>query len=118
MAKSRVPRLRWKLADLYPGVFQKPHSKVPKQPLKLGIYWDLRAALPAEYDRLEICRFLTDYCSGYFYQWGLLQFSERIGLDGQPAGDVTEGHKQHAARRIAKGQREYLARIQRQEVAA
>lgn len=88
---------RRSLARAFPACFNRPKSKAPKRPLKVGITADLIAGgvtgedgLPLSRSRIE--RAVRDYCLGTKYLTALVSGAVRIDLDGNPAGVVLPVH--------------------------
>ena len=82
------------LARAFPACFNRPKSKAPKRPLKVGITADIIArgvtgedGLPLSRNRIE--RAVRDYCFGTKYDAALIPGAVRVDLDGNPAGAVT-----------------------------
>lgn len=85
------------LAAAFPACFNRPKSKAPKRPLKIGITADLIArgitgedGQPLSRKRIE--RAVRDYCLGTKYDAALIPGATRIDLDGNPAGSVSANH--------------------------
>jgi len=85
------------LAKAFPACFNRPKSKAPKRPLKIGIAADAVArgvmgedGQPLTTKRIE--RAVTDYCTGTKYEAALVAGAVRIDLDGNPAGTVLPAH--------------------------
>jgi ProP effector len=79
--------LRQLLAERYPNAFKPKGAQ--KLPLKIGIHNEIVAANP-ELTAEEVRAGLADYTGGPKYLEHLLPGAVRIGLDGSPAGTVTE----------------------------
>ena len=77
------------LKALYPKTFSR------FRPLKLGIDRDLKAELP-ELSNKKIDRVLWFYTSSRSYLSALRIGADRYGLDGNPAGTVTENEAEFA----------------------
>ncbi|SMH29490.1 ProQ/FINO family protein [Azospirillum agricola] len=89
------------LARAFPACFNRPKSKAPKRPLKVGIVADAVArgvtgedGRPLTAKRIE--RAVADYCTGTKYEAALIAGAVRIDLDGDPAGTVLPAHAAHA----------------------
>lgn len=96
------------IAAAFPRCFIMPRSKLPKAPLKIGIREDLLAKseqIGLSEERLRAA--LSDYVSGIKYQRAILERSVRLDLDGNPAGEVTAGHKAHAKGMLRKIERRW-----------
>lgn len=99
---AEVAQVRQALHITYPKCFAAKGQQ--KRPLKIGIHKDLlangREMMPGLSCRL-IRAGLRDYVSGPTYLRNMLAGAERIDLDGNPAGVVTEDHEVQARRQIA-----------------
>jgi sRNA-binding protein len=84
------------LVEKFPGCFAP--GKAPKKPLKLGIFDDIRAALP-DLAGSRISKALRSYTNGPTYLNSIVENAARIDLAGKPAGKVTADEAADAARR-------------------
>jgi ProP effector len=83
-------RMRRILLERFPACF-KPFLEV-KAPLKIGIRQDLVAAAP-DLDPYAIRLAVRDYCYGRTYhQAAMVAGAQRIGVHGEPAGEVKPEH--------------------------
>ena len=89
-----VPAPRALLAAHFPACFV-PKGAPTKQPLKIGIYRDIRARLP-ELAARRLTAALNDYTKGAKYWTALVEGAVRIDLDGNPAGEVSADEAAHA----------------------
>lgn len=87
------------LAERFPLCFAPQGA--PKRPLKVGIYADIRAAVPDLSSRKLVCA-LRDYTAGPLYLRGLVAGATRVGLDGEPAGEVTAEEEAKARAALAR----------------
>ncbi len=87
------------LVEMFPACIQPQGA--PKLPLKIGIDKDIRAAAP-QIGGKALWIALQDYTGGKTYQRALVAGAARIGLDGQPAGVVTEQEAAHARHRLRR----------------
>jgi ProP effector len=85
------------LAKLYPNTFVAEKWE-PHRPLKVGIYNDLTAANILR--RRELHAALAAYTAHRTYLLAMTAGAPRIGLDGLPAGTVTEQDAESAAERL------------------
>ncbi len=81
-----------KLGELFPAVFT-PHS--PK-PLKLRIQADLQQRAPGVFTRKVLSAFLHRHTTSTAYLKALAHSPHRFDLDGAPAGDVADEHRDAA----------------------
>ncbi|MGF7174671.1 ProQ/FINO family protein [Azospirillum doebereinerae] len=89
------------LARAFPACFNRPKSKAPKRPLKVGIVADAvsRGVIgedghPLTAKRIE--RAVADYCTGTKYDSALIAGAVRIDLYGNPAGRVSGNATPHS----------------------
>ncbi|WP_372393771.1 ProQ/FinO family protein (plasmid) [Azospirillum sp. HJ39] len=110
-APAQVRSDRYALAKAFPNAFEPPRSGRPKQPLKIGIFQDLAARGVADKDgrplsRTRIGRAFGDYVRGYRYHLSGSAGGQRIDLDGNPVGEVTEKERSWHAGIVAKMDRD------------
>ncbi|WP_240454209.1 ProQ/FINO family protein [Halomonas sp. NO4] len=84
----------------YPQTFFKGHTR----PLKVGIHLDLAAREP--WPEKLVRRALAGYVNLPRYLKGVREGAERIGLDGQPHGQVDAEAAEHAHRKLERLQAE------------
>lgn len=96
---ERIARARPLLIHRYPNAFFPRGSA--KRPLKLGIFQDIRAAVP-ELSYRDVKAMLTDYTGGYRYVTACTEGAVRVDLQGNPAGLVTKDEAEHAAAKARK----------------
>ena len=87
-----------KLAELFPAVFT---VGLPK-PLKLRIQADIQERVPATFTRKVLSLFLQRHTTGTAYLRALSQQPERVDLDGNPAGAVSDEHREAAAAELTR----------------
>jgi ProP effector len=86
-----------RLADLFPALFaQRP------QPLKLRIQADIQQRAPGIFTRKTLSAFLHRHTTTNAYLVSLTQAPQRVDLDGAPAGDISEEHRQAAVQELAR----------------
>ena len=73
----------------------------PREPLAIGIFWDLWQLLEGEYEPHEIAHFLGWYCSTYHYLEAVAAGRVRVALDGTATEPPTEEHRADARQRLA-----------------
>jgi sRNA-binding protein len=91
-AAKTLCSLRAKFPDCFAG---------SRQPLKLKVREDIIASAP-EIDPVNVGRALKLYTSHVAYLSQVIEGADRIGIDGKPAGAVTEAEAKHAAELLAK----------------
>ena len=87
-----------KLAELFPAVFTVGSPK----PLKLRIQADIQERVPATFSRKVLSLFLQRHTTGTAYLRALSQQPERVDLDGNPAGAVSDEHREAAATELTR----------------
>ena len=90
-------RVREILCERFPLAFRKKGANKP--PLKIGIGRDVQLAMP-ELPPTALAIALRDYASGPTYCRNLTANAQRIGLDGEAAGYVTEAEARQAQLRM------------------
>ncbi|KGK42964.1 DNA competence protein [Nitrincola sp. A-D6] len=96
------------LMDAYPEVFSRDQVR----PLKIGIQEDLVA--DDKVSRTKIKRALASYVRSPQYLRSFQEGAERVGLDGQPAGNVTAEEAEHAKGKLQAMQDARRERIKEQ----
>ncbi|WP_051949237.1 ProQ/FINO family protein [Methylosinus sp. PW1] len=86
------------LCERFPLAFRGRGASKP--PLKIGIGRDVQLAMP-ELPPVALVAALRDYASGPTYCRNLTASAQRIGLDGEPAGQVSETEAKQAELRMA-----------------
>jgi sRNA-binding protein len=72
------------------------HFEERRRPLKLGIHLDIIAVLGEEIDRKRLAVALRFYVTNIYYLRAQTAGRDRIDLDGNPAGTVTEDEAKQA----------------------
>jgi ProP effector len=102
-----------RLAEMFPALFG---MEGPPKPIKLRIQADIQERAPGLFTRKALSIVLHRHTTTTPYLKALLAAPSRFDLDGQPAGDIAEEHRQAAreeverrraivaARRAAEGQ--------------
>ena len=87
-----------RLAALFPALFgqHQPH------PLKLRIQADIQARAPGIFNRKSLSAFLHRYTTGTPYLLALTRSPQRVDLDGAPAGEVADEHREAAVAEVAR----------------
>jgi ProP effector len=108
--RRRAAATRNLLTETFPLAFMPKGTE--KRPLKVGIYADVRAALP-ELSGKDVRIALADYTEGPTYLRNVIAGAVRVGLNGEPAGAVTEEQAAHAAGRMKRFER-WAASVRRE----
>jgi len=102
-----------RLAEMFPALFG---TQGPPKPIKLRIQADIQQRAPGLFTRKALSIVLHRHTTTTPYLKALLAAPSRFDLDGQPAGEIAEEHRQAAreeverrraivaARRAAEGQ--------------
>ena len=102
-----------RLAEMFPALFS---TQGPPKPIKLRIQADIQQRAPGLFTRKALSIVLHRHTTTTPYLKALLAAPSRFDLDGQPAGEIAEEHRQAAreeverrraivaARRAAEGQ--------------
>jgi ProP effector len=101
------------LAELWPQCFSVYERR--RRPLKIGINADL---LGYGYSREAIGPALRFYVGAPGYLFALKAGADRVDLDGNVVGKVTDDEAAHAKEQLAKRRERLEARRQQQEAAA
>ena len=84
-----------RLAELFPALFASiPNT--PPRPIKLRIQADIQARAPGLFSRRSLSPFLHRHTTTTAYLKALVASTHRYDLDGAPAGDVADEHRQAA----------------------
>jgi ProP effector len=86
-----------RLAALFPALFAQR-----AQPLKLRIQADIQQRAPGIFTRKTLSAFLHRHTTTNAYLMSLTQAPQRVDLDGAPAGEITEEHRQAAVQELAR----------------
>ena len=86
-----------RLAALFPALFARR-----AQPLKLRIQADIQQRAPGIFTRKTLSAFLHRHTTTNAYLMSLTQAPQRVDLDGAPAGDISEEHRQAAVQELAR----------------
>ena len=87
-----------RLAELFPALF----GAGPPKPLKLRIQADIQQRAPGVFSRKSLSGFLHRYTTTTAYLIALSKAAQRIDLDGAPAGDVNDEHREAANAELAR----------------
>jgi sRNA-binding protein len=98
--RAAVNALWAQIAEIYPAAIA-PRNHAPRHPLKIGVDQDIRELYPDV--SLKVRRaFIRGYVRQIGYFRLLIAGTARVGLDGMPAGLVTEDQAQNAAEQLAQ----------------
>jgi sRNA-binding protein len=86
-----------RLAALFPALF-----KGQPKPLKLRIQADIQQRAPGVFTRRTLSAFLHRHTTTTAYLIALSQAKERFDLDGAPAGELADEHRQAAVAELAR----------------
>ncbi len=95
-----------KLAELFPALFSVGSPK----PLKLRIQADIQARSPGVFTRKALSNFLHRHTTSTAYLRALSNSPSRIDLDGAPAGEISDEHRQAAAAELERRRTMHEAR--------
>lgn len=87
------------LQQHFPALFG-PSS--PIRPLKLHIQADIQQRAPGVFSKAALSHFLRRYTASPAYLQALARTPQRHDLDGQPAGEVSDEHRQAARDELAR----------------
>jgi sRNA-binding protein len=99
-----------RLRQLFPALFSGP-----AKPIKLRIQADIQQRAPGVFTKAALSGFLRRYTGGTGYLIALTRASQRIDLDGQPAGEISAEHRQAAADELARRRSIHESRRQAEE---
>lgn len=99
-----------KLKSLFPALFTGP-----AKPIKLRIQADIQTRAPGVFTKAALSGFLRRYTGGTGYLIALTRAPHRVDLDGQPAGEISEEHRQAAADELARRRQVHEGRRQAEE---
>ena len=94
-----------RLAELFPALF----SGAPK-PLKLRIQVDIQERAPGEFSKQALSAFFRRLTGATSYLVAVSRGKQRFDLDGQPAGELSEEHRQLAADELTRRRANQQAR--------
>lgn len=85
------------LKQMFPGLFGGP----PK-PLKLKIQADIQERAPGVFTKQALSAFFRRYTGSTSYLIAVSKSKQRFGLDGEPAGELSEEHRKAAIDELAR----------------
>lgn len=98
------------LKQRFPALF----AGQPK-PIKLHIQADIQARAPGVFTKQVLSAFLRRHTGSRGYLLALTRSPHRLDLDGQPAGEVTDVHRQAAQEELKRREQMFLARRQEED---
>jgi sRNA-binding protein len=98
-----------KLGELFPALFAAGRAL----PIKLRIQADIQQRAPGLFNKKSLSVFLHRHTTSTGYLKSLAQAPARLDLDGQPAGDIAQEHRDAAAAELTRR----LAIVQERRVA-
>ena len=95
-----------RLAELFPALFSAaaPGAPGPAKPIKLRIHADIQARAPGLFSKRVLGIFFSRFTTTTAYLKALVNAPQRLDLDGEPAGDISEEHRQLARDELARRQ--------------
>ncbi len=102
-----------RLAALFPALFDGP----PK-PLKLRVHVDIQARAPGVFPRPLLAAFMRRHTGSHAYLQAVARGTQRFGLDGEPAGEISAEHRQAALDELARRKALHAERRAAEERAA
>lgn len=107
-ARAHFDRIRGRLHAAYPAAFAADGGA--RQPLAIGIYAAIRAAMPDLRAR-ELSWFLWNWTTRPRYLRAVQAAAVRVNLDGSPAGPVDDVAKARAAEALVLVEARLAARV-------
>ena len=95
---------------LFPALFTGP-----SKPIKLRIQADIQARAPGQFTKAALSAFLRRYTGSTSYLIALTRAPQRLDLDGQPAGEISDEHRQAAAEELTRRRSLHEARREAEE---
>jgi sRNA-binding protein len=100
------------LAELFPALV----GGAPK-PLKLRVHADIQARAPGVFAKPVLAAFMRRYTGSTVYLQAIARGTQRIGLDGEAAGEISAEHRQAAVDELARRRARHAEQRQQQEQA-
>lgn len=99
-AREQSRQLLGRLVETYPKAFF-PLSARQVHPLKLGIHKDLQPVIKEwGYEPLALKLALAAYIRQLRYQISITKEAQRVDLTGEPAGEISDEHRQKAQEQV------------------
>jgi len=86
-----------KLKELFPALFGGG-----AKPLKLRVQADIQERAPGQFTKAQLSAFLRRYTGGTGYLIALTRAKTRFDLDGQPAGELSDEHRNAAQEELTR----------------
>ena len=86
-----------KLKELFPALFGGG-----AKPLKLRVQSDIQQRAPGQFTKAQLSAFLRRYTGGTGYLIALTRAKTRFDLDGQPAGELSDEHRNAAQEELTR----------------
>ena len=99
------------LAERFPALFG---AEAGPKPVKLRIHVDIQARAPGVFSRRLLAAFLSRHTTTTPYLKALVQATQRVDLDGNPAGEILPEHRQAAEAELARRRDVVKARRQQE----
>ncbi|MDE1329348.1 RNA chaperone ProQ [Vibrio aestuarianus] len=101
------------IAECFPKCFTLEGEA---KPLKIGIFQDLAERLSEDekVSKTQLRAALRQYTSSWRYLHGVKAGATRVGLDGNPCGELEEEHVEHAQAALAESKARVQARRKEQ----
>ena len=109
-AEPTVADTKAKLAELFPALF-----KGEPKPLKLRIQADIQERAPGEFTKQVLSAFLRRHTGTTSYLIAASRAKQRFDLDGNPAGEFSEEHRQVALQELARRRGNQQAKREQEE---
>ena len=93
-----------RLAELFPALFVGPDGKGTWKPIKLRIHADIQARAPGLFTKRTLGVFFSRYTTTTAYLKALANATQRVDLDGQEAGEISDEHRQLAREELTRRQ--------------
>ena len=100
------------LKQLFPALF----AGAPK-PIMLKVQQAIEARAPGRFTKKALSGFLARYTAGTSYLIALTKAEQRVDLDGNPAGPVSDEHRAAAKKLLAERRERQRTREQEMEAA-
>ena len=99
-----------RLAELFPALFRGE-----AKPLKLRIQADIQERAPGQFTKQQLSAFLRRHTGTTSYLIAATRAKQRFDLDGQPAGEFSEEHRQVALDELARRRGNQQAKREQEE---
>jgi sRNA-binding protein len=104
-AESNAAACADQLKALFPALFVGP-----AKPLKLKIQADIQERAPGTFTKQALSAFFRRYTGSTSYLVALTRAPHRFDLDGQPAGEIAQEHRQAATEELERRRANQQAR--------